>query len=93
MGTLKKTVLFLGLSTLLAQACRKEEVCSFMTYSGYSTTPGVFHVSNRYAKYKSIDPGICDSLVQDKLSEMDGVFMWQGQEVEKESIVYCICQN
>lgn len=92
METLKKIVLFLAISVGI-QSCQKDEVCSFMTYSGYSTVPGVFHVSNRYAKYKFIDPGICDSLVQDKLSEMDGVFMWQGQEVEKESIVYCICQD
>lgn len=90
METLKRIASFLGVSLVLA-SCYKEDTCIFMTYSGYSSVQGVFNVENRYAKYRSVDSQTCDSLVQAKLTTMSGTYLWLGNEVQKEELVYCNC--
>jgi hypothetical protein len=77
---------------IIGSGCYKEEGCDFYTYAAYSTSEGIWEVTNR-SKWGYYSPENCEKLAQAKRDEMTGTYYWKGHEVSPEEIVFCSCKH
>ena len=80
---------------LILSACHKEDLCCIGTFSAYSCVPGEMVVVTRRLADTPMDSKTCEEMRDRMIKELKDsgdTYLWYGNEVQPEDLIYCSCQ-